>query len=126
MPCSRSVAPAHRPAPGRNLVAVASDDFELLYDEDERSAIDAWRAYRVAGPRRPGIAGWRHTSASGAMVAAVLLGIRDALEDRPREEEILLVVDDPGEPDDLAAPFALDFDPDDPAATVVTFRAWAL
>ena len=104
---------------------MAADDFELLYDDDERSAIEAWRAVRR--PARPaGVAGWRHTSASGAMVAAVLLGIRDALEDRPRDEEVLLVVDDPGQPDDPDAPFDLAFDPDDPRATVVTFRAWAV
>ena len=60
------------------------------------------------------------------MVAAVLLGIRDALEDRRQDEEVLLVVEDPGQPDDPDATFELDFDPDDPRATVVTFRAWAV
>ena len=75
-------------------MAVAPDDFQLLYDEDERSAIDAWRA--TGRPRRPsGIAGWRHRSASGAIVATLLLGMRDVLEERPREAEIVLVVEGP-------------------------------
>lgn len=104
----------------------AADDFELLYDEDERAAIEAWRARRAAARHPSGVASWRRTSASGAVVAAVLLGIRDALEDRPRDEEVLLVVDEPGEPDDPSARFDLDFDPADPRATTVTFRAWAV
>ena len=103
-----------------------ADDFELLYEHEERAAIDSWRSRRsgsVGGPHhgssdpRPiGPAAWRRSSASGAVAAAVLLGLRDVLEP-PADDEVQVVVD-ADEPADPDGPVVVRFDPDEPANTV--------
>ncbi|MBW3611948.1 MAG: hypothetical protein KY438_10550 [Actinobacteria bacterium] len=93
---------------------------EWIYDEQEQAAIDGWRAREV---RRgdAGVAGLRRSTASGALAAAVLLGLREVLEPSP-DDEPAVVVDAPGEPDDPRASLVVRFDPDSPAATVAIVR----
>ncbi len=93
---------------------------EWIYDAEEQAAIDAWRPPE---DRREdaGVAGLRRSTTSGALVAAVLLGLREVLEPPPDDEQAV-VVDAPGEPDDLEAPLVVRFDPDSPAATVAIVR----
>ncbi len=67
------------------------------------------------------MAGLRRSTTSGALAAAVLLGLRDVLEPPP-DDEPAVVVDAPGEPDDPAAPLVLRFDPESPSGTVAIVR----
>jgi hypothetical protein len=59
-------------------------------------------------------------TAVGGVVAAGLLGLRDALEGRPEREEIAITTDAP-EPDRAAA-FDVQLDPEHPERSVVTYR----
>lgn len=56
-------------------------------------------------------------TAAGTVIAAGLLGMRDALEGRPEKEEVAIVNDAP-EPSPTEG-FALVFDEDDPAGLTV-------
>ncbi len=95
-------------------------DEEWLYDPDELAAIEAWRpdVPAASDDRQP--AGGLRRSASAAVVAAAMLGLRDALE--PPRDQGAVVVESPGEPDDPSAPVALVFDPESPQATVAIVR----
>lgn len=94
---------------------------EWIYDEAERAAIDAWRP---AETRRgdAGVAGLRRSTSSGALAAAIMLGLREVLEPPPDDEQAV-VVDAPGEPEDPTAPLVLRFDPESPGDTVAIVRA---
>ena len=59
-------------------------------------------------------------TAVGGVVAAGLLGLRDALEGRPEREEIAITADAPEA--DRAASFDVRLDPDHPERSVVTYR----
>ena len=67
---------------------------------------------------------WRRWTASGAIVTAVALGLRQALE--APEEAAHLVVDAQGEPPGPLLPLELHFDPRGPAHTWVVVRPWLL
>jgi hypothetical protein len=69
------------------------------------------------GEPRP-IDRFRHTAA-GTVVAAGLLGLRDALEGRPEQEEITIVSEAPTRP---VVGFTLVFDDDDPSSLKVVLR----
>ncbi len=92
----------------------------IIYDEAEQVVIDNWRP---AGTRRgdAGVAGLRRSTSSGALAAAIMLGLREVLEPPPEDEQAV-VVDAPGEPEDPAAPLVLRFDPESPAGTVAIVR----
>lgn len=94
---------------------------EWIYDEDELAAIDAWSAQPSARPPDSGVAGLRRRSATGALAAAVMLGLRDVLEPPPEDDEAV-VSESPGEPDDPTARVVLRFDPESPEATMVILR----
>lgn len=96
---------------------------DWIYDAEERAIIDAWRPPQ---DRRgeAGVAGLRRSTTSGALAAAVLLGLREVLEPPPDDEQAV-VVDAPGEPDDPTASLVLCFDPESPAATVAIVRGGA-
>lgn len=94
---------------------------EQLYDDETIAAIEAW-APGPGSETRPGVSGWRRTSASGAVLGAALLGLGDALEGRRLRERPPIVVDDPGEPLDPDALVELHFDPRSPAATTARLR----
>jgi hypothetical protein len=64
------------------------------------------------------------SSANGSVVAAMMLGIRNVFEDKPKQE-IVFERDDSGDPDNPDKPFHLDFDPDDPTNTRAVVRPWA-
>lgn len=98
-------------------MTVPDDD---LYSSAELAAIDGWRPPPVpAGPE--GVAGLRLTTAGGALAAAVLLGLRDAL-DPPVSDEAAVVVEVDGQEDDPCVAVALRFDAGSPAATVAVLR----
>ncbi len=67
---------------------------------------------------------WRRWTASGTIVTAVALGLRQAL-DAP-EEAAQLVVDARGDPPGPLQPLELHFDPKGPAHTWVVLRPWLL
>ncbi len=93
---------------------------EWLYDEEEQAAIDGWRP-APALSHEDGVAGLRRSTTSGALMAAMMLGLREVLEP-PRDDEQAVVVDAPGEPDDPSASLVLRFDPDSPDKTVAIVR----
>ena len=64
---------------------------------------------------------WRRSTASGSILGAVALGLREVFEN-PREEAPI-VMEAPGEPPGPRR-IELDLDPDDPTASTVTYRPW--
>ena len=86
------------------------------YDEPEPPPDDA-----VPLPLR--LNAWRKNSATGAMLAGSLFGLQKVFEDKERDE-IVMEVDDPGDPED--DPVALDLDPFDPAQSTALLRPWLL
>ena len=64
---------------------------------------------------------WRRSTASGSILGAVALGLREVFEN-PREEAPI-VMEAPGEPPGPRR-IQLDLDPDDPGASTVTYRPW--
>lgn len=93
---------------------------EWIYDPDEIAAIEAWRPPAEPRGAEPGVAGLRRRSVSGALAAAVMLGLRDVLE--PPRDEAAVVVEAPGEPDDPSVPVTVRFDPESPHSTVAIVR----
>lgn len=77
--------------------------------------VDAWEAR----PPAPGVAGWRQRSAAGAVAAAVLLGLRDALEPERADEAIVEVGVAPADPE---GDVELRFDEGSPRRTVAVIR----
>jgi hypothetical protein len=69
-------------------------------------------------PERPSDR-FRHT-AVGSVLAAGLLGLRDALEGRPEREETVMEADAPGAPPPDGLELFLD--PDDPTRSVVVIH----
>jgi hypothetical protein len=64
---------------------------------------------------------WRKTTASGAVLTAIALGLRDALDAEREPPSIVQPV--PGGPG-LDGPIDLHLDPDHPEATVAVIRPW--
>jgi hypothetical protein len=85
---------------------------DLVFPEPE--PLDVGSDAAAHGEPRP-IDRFRHTAA-GTVVAAGLLGLRDALEGRPEKEEITIVSEAPERPVDG---FTLVFDADDPSSLKV-------
>ena len=89
--------------------------------------VELWVAPAVAERPRVGDPGNRpidkfRGTAVGGVLAAGLLGLRDALEPR-RDEEIVIVQDDAGGPP-ANDPIELQLDPDHPEESVVRVRPW--
>ncbi len=61
-------------------------------------------------------------SAGGQVLAAAMLGLRDAIEG-PKDHTVAIVVDSPGEPHDPDADFDLELDFDHPERSRVVMRA---
>ena len=81
---------------------------DLVFPEPEPVAVDSDAAAH-AEPRP--VDRFRQTAA-GAVVAAGLFGLRDALEGRPEKEEVTIVSEAPGRR--VEDGFTLVFDEDDP------------
>ena len=64
---------------------------------------------------------WRRTTASGAVLTGIALGLREALE-HERERPAMVQPAPEGEPRD--EPFELHLDPDHPEYTVAIVRPW--
>jgi len=87
--------------------------------------VGAWMS-PIAGPARPPessrpIDKFRDT-AVGSVLAAGLLGLRDALEP-PKKEEVAIVQDYAGDPP-FTDPFVLRLDPEHPEDSIVMVRPW--
>ena len=65
------------------------------------------------------------STATGAVLAAGLLGLRDALEG-PAEEEVAVVNEWGGEPARPDDPILMRLDPDHPEDSIVLVRPWLL
>lgn len=63
---------------------------------------------------------WMKRSATGAVMTGIAFGLKEALQ--PKREEVALVIEAPGEPDDPDKPIDLRFDPESPADTVAIIR----
>lgn len=85
-----------------------------MSDEVEPTASDGENGEEIESSRP--IDSFRRTAA-GTVIAAGLLGMRDALEGRPEKEEVAIVNDAP-EPAPTEG-FTLEFDPDDPSSLKV-------
>jgi 4'-phosphopantetheinyl transferase len=100
------------------VVRVAVEGYAVVH-------VDRWLPPPVVGPRtrdanRP-IDKFRGT-AVGSVLAAGLLGLRDALEPA-REEEVAIVQNYSGDPP-FTDPFVLRLDPDHPEDSIVMVRPW--
>lgn len=100
---------------------------EGLYSDAELAAIDGWTPPPPPGPQ--GVAGLRRTTAGGALAAAALLGLRDALEPPASDEAAVVIeVDGDAEEPSVSAPasasvgVAVRFDAGSPAGTVAVLR----
>ncbi len=85
---------------------------DLVFPEPDPDEIESDVAAH-AGPRP--VDRFRQTAA-GTVVAAGLLGLRDALEGRPEREEVTIVSEAPTRPEDG---ITLVFDADDPSRLTV-------
>jgi hypothetical protein len=86
---------------------------DLVFPEPDPAAVDTDAAAH-AEPRP--VDRFRQTAA-GTVVAAGLLGLRDALEGRPEKEEVTIVSEAPTRP--VEDGFTLLFDADDPSRVTV-------
>ena len=92
------------------------DDPEAIYVEPEKAAAEQVDGEEADEGARP-VDRFRR-SATGAVVAAGLLGLRDALEGRPEKEEVTIVNEAPGAPPrDLEV--VIDFDHPERSVAVV-------
>jgi hypothetical protein len=85
------------------------------WDDGYWEAVDALRPAGPAGPAP----GWRQRSAAGAVAAAMLLGLREALEPEPPDEAIVEIGVAPAEP---VGDVELRFDEGSPRRTVAVVR----
>jgi hypothetical protein len=63
-----------------------------------------------------------HRTTAGTVIAAGMLGLRDALEGRPEKDEPAIVVDAPGKRHDSADPIDVHLDFDHPERSRVVVR----
>lgn len=70
---------------------------------------------------RPQPSPLRRKTMGGAMLAAAMIGLQEALEGPKDEPAITEVGNSEPDPDD---PVALDLDPDDPSASIAVVRPW--
>lgn len=75
-------------------------------------------------PSHPCLGPWRRRTASGAVVGAVALGLRNSVDERGADEAV--VADAPGDPPDPDTPLDLHFDPRGPEDTWLVVRPWLL
>ncbi|MEA3078327.1 MAG: hypothetical protein QOF60_3235 [Actinomycetota bacterium] len=82
-----------------------------MEEEDDRPKVEA--------PKRAG--SLRRKSAGGALLAAAMVGLQEALEG-PKEQPVEIEAGSSGNnPDD---PLAVDLDPEDPSLSVAVVRPW--
>ena len=70
---------------------------------------------------RPKVSPLRRKTVGGALLAAAMVGLQEAMEG-PREEPAITEVGSSGGRDD--DPLAVDLDPEDPAASIAVVRPW--
>jgi len=90
--------------------------FEDWYDDVDLALIDA--GPRAVG-RSVGVVGWSRTTAFGAVLTGLALGLKEVFQ--PEEEQAIVIeVDESGEPFDL--PVQLFLDPDSPEGSLCLVR----
>jgi 4'-phosphopantetheinyl transferase len=99
----------------------------VAVEADAVVQVEQWLPPAVADRPRVGDPGTRpidkfRGTAVGGVLAAGLLGLRDAIEPR-KDEEIAIVQDNAGGPP-VNDPILLELDPDHPAESVVRVRPW--
>ncbi|CAN5222454.1 hypothetical protein BH18ACT4_BH18ACT4_00270 [soil metagenome] len=95
-----------------------------LYDAATVARLDRRSQPLIRGPEATSESGWRRGGAAGALIAGLVLGLRDALEpsgDKPIIEEL-----DLSELDDSKRPVVFHYVSGDPPASVVIVRPWLL
>ncbi len=110
------------PSPPGTVASIAVEAGQPLVE------IDQWLPPAVSDRARVGDAGSRpidkfRGTAVGGVLAAGLLGLRDAIEPR-KDEEIAIVRDDAGGPPPPDDPIELELDPEHPEESVVRVRPW--
>lgn len=91
-------------------------DFDDWYDEVDLAQIDAGPRH---GKRSTGVVGWSRSSAVGAVLTGMVLGLKEVFQ--PEDEPAIVIeVDESGEPFDL--PVQLFLDPDSPAGSLCLVR----
>lgn len=108
--------PDNEPDEPDEPVDLDEDDDLNVSDEFDESAFDE-EPIEPSGQLQK----WRRSTASGSIMGAVALGLREVFEN-PREEAPI-VMEAPGEPPGPRR-LQLELDPDDPGASTVTFRPW--
>ena len=108
------------PSPPGSIASVAVEADAVVRIEPWTAPVISERA-RVGDPGTRPIDKFRGT-AVGGVLAAGLLGLRDAIEPR-KEERIAIHQDDSGAPP-VDDPIELELDPDHPAESVVRVRPW--
>ncbi len=98
----------------------AGPELEDLYEPEVLAEIDDWSPrVRPAPPVPSRVVSWSRSSALGAMMTGLALGLQEVLEPK-RDQAIVIEVDADGEPHDL--PIRLLLDPDDPAGSLCIVR----
>lgn len=92
-------------------------DLDEVYDEPTIAALDAWRPRQGREPARP-----RRSILAGAVMAAALSGVRDALGDDRAPEPA--VAPAPQDPDPRDRWVTLHFVAGDPQGSRVVIRPW--
>jgi hypothetical protein len=72
----------------------------------------------ATGERRPA----KKRRLGAAMLAGAMVGLNEALFDKPKEEPVLVEANGAGNDDD--DPLAVDLDPYDPSASIAVVRPW--
>lgn len=117
---------------------IVAAEFEALYDDATLAAIEAWAQARVAGASRtvpgdgpdavdlepPGRRDPRTMGTGGAMLAAALFGLADALRVEPPKPDVVEYAPDDAAPGERAATFV--FVPGFPEACRIEVRPWLL
>lgn len=90
-------------------------------EDDDLSHIPNMREPGTRTPIAP-VRGIRRRSAGGAMLAAAMIGVQEALEG-PKDDPIVVEIDSGTDGDD-DDPLAVDLDPYDPSASIAVVRPW--
>jgi len=126
------------PPDGERDARTVSEEFGALYDEATLAAIEAWAQARVTGTARRvpgdgpdavlldpvGRRNPRTMGTGGAMLAAALFGLADALEAEPAKPDVVEYAPDDAGTGVRAATFV--FVPGSPEASRIIVRTWLL
>jgi len=101
------------------LEALAADDGESDEDPEED---DDGEVRHNALPRR--VESWRSRSATGAVISAMAMGLRQVFE--PERRKPAIIAEAPSDPYDDDDPVVVDYVADDASGTKVILRPWLM